>query len=214
MCGRFALYTPKDRILKELGQIPIPEFEIDYNLSPGDKIPIVCRNPTKEIVLAEWGFLPRWARDKKFRPINARCETVAEKAFFKEAYTSQRCLVPANGYFEWRQENNRKQPFYISDPDNELLTFAGIWSTWKQGHLQLDTVAIITTSANDTTNHIHDRMPVIINDNARSDWLIAGTHKLLRPYQSKLITHPVSHEINNPHINAQRLIDPYSPEQE
>lgn len=157
-----------------------------------------------------WGFVPHWAKDTRFRPINAKAETIDEKPFFRSAFKKSRCLVPANGFYEWQAINGRKQPFYISLPDNELLAFAGLYDHWEHDDDVIDSCVVITTSANETMSGIHSRMPVILHPEDYSSWLGKGDKSLLQPYSGKIITCKVSTAVNNPKNNDRSLLEPVS----
>ena len=216
MCGRFALYTSFQSI-KEYADIlaELEELEANYNVAPGQKIPIILRkNDGNYLELLKWGLIPFWAKDPQigYKMINTRAETINEKPSFKYAFQKRRCLVPANGFYEWRKKD--KQPFYIHLKDRELFTFAGIWENWKSPEGKyIQTCSIITTSANDTLEKIHNRMPVILPKNSEMDWLSNEDQNelknLLRPYPAEEISFfKVSHNVNSVKNNQPELINP------
>jgi len=190
MCGRFALYSSfaaiKDYadILFETGEIPE-----NYNVAPGQVIPTIIENKKGEKLLepCKWGLIPFWAKDPKigYRMINTRAETIAEKPSFKYAFQRRRCLIPVNGFYEWRQGD--KQPFYIQLKDRELFTFAGIWEDWSSDDgSQIRTCSIITTDPNELMQQIHNRMPVILSRENETEWLRNNDKnkllEMLKPY--------------------------------
>ncbi len=175
MCGRFA----QDASAKELehlynAQHVIP-FEPNYNIAPQADIPVVLlsrKTGQREIHLLRWGLLPSWAKDDKRPMINARSETVAEKPTFRDSFKKRRCIVPATGFYEWKREDGAKTPFFIK-PKEGLFSFAAIWSSWapKTHAAGIQTVAILTTAANQTLQSIHDRVPVHLREDLFAQWL-------------------------------------------
>ncbi|MCK5050879.1 MAG: SOS response-associated peptidase [Candidatus Cloacimonetes bacterium] len=213
MCGRFALYSSFQAIkdyadlLNEIGEI-----DANYNVAPGQEIPIIIiENQQNILKLCKWGFIPFWAKDETIgnKLINTRGETIAEKPSFKFAFQQRRCLIPANGFYEWRK--NDKQPFYINLKDRELFSFAGIWEIWKSpAGKQIFSCSIITTSSNEMLNDIHHRMPVILHKEQEKTWLTENNsnilQKLLTSYPSdEILFHPVSFEVNSGKNNYPEL---------
>jgi putative SOS response-associated peptidase YedK len=179
----------------------------------------------RQLRVVRWGLVPFWAKDVKIgsRMINARAETVSEKPAFRRAFAQRRCLLPADGYYEWQQQDGgSKQPIYISRKDGRSLAFAGLYELWRDGSVPPDdadawlwTSTIITTSAPDDLGHIHDRMPMIIDPASWSDWLDPANHdpadlrSLLVPAAvSGLTTYPVSTAVNSVRNNGPQLIEP------
>lgn len=175
MCGRFDLHAEPVKIQKDFG---IDHFSVDYhpshNIAPSRQIIIVKDDGKRYLAQCRWGFIPSWADDAGigFKMINARAETIAVKPAFKDAFRKHRCLVIANGFFEWRREGKAKIPFYIRMKAETLIGFAGIFNIWKslEGE-EICSCAIITTEANDLIRPIHDRMPVIIPKDKEDIWL-------------------------------------------
>lgn len=215
MCGRFTLRTPAtvltEQLLLDLGVEEIPELSPRYNVAPTQAIAVVreLADEGRRCELLRWGLVPSWAKDVSIgnRMINARAETVAEKPAFRTAFRRRRCLVLADGYFEWKKEGAKKQPYYIRMRDESPFAFAGLWERWSPGgdDAALDTCTLITTDANDLTRSIHDRMPVILAPNDYALWLDPRLDDkprltaLLRPYDSEaMIADPVSTRVNNP----------------
>jgi putative SOS response-associated peptidase YedK len=182
----------------------------------------------RELRVVRWGLVPFWAKDVKIgsRMINARAETVSEKPAFRRAFAQRRCLLPADGYYEWQQhDGGPKQPIYISRADGHPLAFAGLYELWRDGAVPPDdadawlwTTTIITTSAPDDLGHIHDRMPMVIDPASWSDWLdpanhdVADLRSLLTPAAvSGLSTYPVSTAVNSVRNNGPMLIEPAEP---
>ena len=215
MCGRFALYSSFAAI-KEYADIliEIEELETNYNVAPGQNIPVIIKiNNGNHLEFFKWGLIPFWAKDPKigYKMINTRAETINKKPSFKYAFQKRRCLIPANGFYEWRKKD--KLPFYIHLKDRELFTFAGIWENWKSPEGEVvQTCSIITTSANDTLEKIHNRMPVILSQRSESIWLENENPnkliELLQPYpQNEISYHKVSNEVNTVRNNFPELIN-------
>jgi putative SOS response-associated peptidase YedK len=197
MCGRFTLTLPPDAVAKVFGYIDRPNFPPRYNISPTQPIAVVVADKgTRRFVLMRWGLIPSWVKDEKAFPllINARGETLAEKPAFRNAFKRRRCLIPADGFYEWRREGKLRTPFHIRRPDRGLLAFAGLWETWIAGDgSEIDTACIVTTSANGVVAAIHDRMPVIVNGADAAAWLdvdhveTADAARLIRPANDNLL---------------------------
>ncbi|MGM0769134.1 MAG: SOS response-associated peptidase [Pseudomonadota bacterium] len=220
MCGRFTFYTPPDTMILEYfpeGMAVDGHFEPSYNIPPGVGIPMIrmTMNGTLLMAHSHWGFRPVWADGKKApSPINARAETVATSKYFHEAFARHRCLIPANGWYEWKQTDGHKTPYYITPapgtPDS-VLFFAGVW-TPKEGD-DTTACAIITEPANDDLKHIHDRQPVALDPACLRQWLNprltdrsqlrAATRRL---DADRLTAYAVSGEVNNPRHNTPDLI--------
>lgn len=174
MCGRFALVASAQEIVEHFkiggGFCTTPR----YNISPGTFIPVI-RGDGKQIDFLKWGLIPTWASDESLTAkgfINARMETIVDKPAFKSSFLRRRCLIPANGYYEWQHAGDRKQPYYISAMDERLFCFAGIWDSWTnpQGAV-IETCSVITMPANAGLNSIHERMPVILKPAVYQTWL-------------------------------------------
>jgi putative SOS response-associated peptidase YedK len=211
MCGRYE-YTPGEfreiRIRWNLDK-DLPLFKPSYNIAPGKEVPVIVREGEhNQMKLMRWGLVPSWAQDPSIgnRMINARAETLAEKPSFKGLLSSQRCLVPANGFYEWRREGKRKIPMHIVRRDRQPFAFAGLWDMWREPEgSELFTFTIITTQANALLRPIHVRMPLIMDDLAGAQWLdpVFTTSRtlsfLLQPCPSEWIeAHEVSTLVNNP----------------
>ncbi len=165
MCGRFALFSSVQAIKKYYNYLnEVQDWKANYNIAPSQKIPVIInKSGEKNLEFFQWGLIPFWAKDKKigYKMINTRAETISEKPSFKFAFRKRRCLIPANGFYEWRKED--KQPFFIQLKDCEIFSFAGIWENWKSPEGDyIQSCSIITTSANDFTEKIHQRMPAIL----------------------------------------------------
>src|SRR4051812_24319833 len=178
MCGRFTLtYEERERLSEELG-VPleqIPVHKARFNIAPTDEHYIVrLRLEDRELTTAKWGLVNFWAKDAKraAAQINARAESVATSGAFKEAFAQRRCVVPADGFFEWQGSGKDKRPIWFHRPDGQLILFAGLYESWQPtpGNYQR-TFTIITTRPNDIVSPVHDRMPVVLPDDLVDEWL-------------------------------------------
>lgn len=194
MCGRFTLHHVGREVAR---RFEIPEdlaWEPRYNIAPTQKILVVRPGDReREGAFLRWGLIPSWARGVEGPPlINARTETVASKPTFRESLRRRRCLIPADGFFEWKADSGRKQPVYFTQPGGHLFAFAGIWDRWEGPAGAIESVAILTTEANQTTRPFHERMPVILPREAESQWLdpvqsVDSLQELFRPCPAEKI---------------------------
>lgn len=211
MCGRYTLYTTDD--IEDRFNVEVrDEISPNYNAAPGQTMPVITEEGLR---LMRWGVLPRWAKDVRVghKMINARSETVFDKATWKSLITRHRCLVLANGYYEWQQREHGKQPFFIRPRLEKLFAFAGLWSAWEHAGRVLLTYSIITTRANTDTEGVHDRMPVILHRSDEARWLAADTREdiepLLVPYEDHgILLHEVGTDVNSIKNNNETLIRP------
>lgn len=225
MCGRFALISDTETLIDTFGVAPetltaMPPSLPRYNVAPTQPVLAVRLNPTskkRELTFFQWGLIPSWAKDIKIgaRMINARSETVTEKSSFRAAFKRRRCIIPADGFYEWQQQDNRKQPMYIHAADGTPFALAGLWELWRSPDGDaIQSCTILTTTPNELMTSIHNRMPVILEPEDFSMWLEPderpeqGLH-LLRPYPStKMAAYPVSTFVNNPTNDAPQCIAP------
>ncbi len=215
MCGRFALFSSVQAIKKYYNYLnEVQDWKANYNIAPTQKIPVIInKNEEKNLQFCQWGLIPFWAKDKKigYRMINTRAETIAEKPSFKYAFQKRRCLIPANGFYEWRKKD--KQPFFFQIKDSEIFSLAGIWENWKSTEGDsIQSCSIITTSANDFMKEIHHRMPAILAKEQEITWLSSQSQEkllsLLQPFDSeKMITHTVSKSVNSVKNNYLELME-------
>ncbi len=218
MCGRYALKTSVPEIARILGAESNAEFAPSYNVAPSRHVP-VCRTSVegkRELNLLRWGLVPHWAKEinDRYRMINARAETVADKPAFRAPFRQRRCLVPADGYFEWKAGPERKQPYFIHRNDDSPVFLAGLWDRWEKGQDgSLDSFAIVTTSASERLSSVHDRMPVILDPDDHEAWLNPELKNpkdllsLLKPNPGKeLLLTPVSTFVNNPRNDDPRCL--------
>ncbi len=223
MCGRFSLAIDSEDLQTafSLGQMP-PEWRPRYNITPTQQIAVVPDASTRNVVMMRWGLVPFWAKDPSIggRMINARAETVAEKPSFKNSLKHKRCLILADGFYEWqRSEPGAKaaQPYYFSLKNGQPFAFAGLWDDWQPKGLSsepgLTTCTIITTQANEAVAPVHDRMPVILTGQAMWDWLLAEQElqvlSLLQPLAADLMrSWPISRQVNDPANDSAEIIKP------
>jgi putative SOS response-associated peptidase YedK len=213
MCGRFVRHT-KPSVYATLFEVDSVPAGPSYNVAPTQPVAAVrLADDHRECVLLRWGMIPFWAKDKKTNFINARAETVVEKPAFRNALNKRRCLVLADGYYEWRTEGKTKVPFYFHLGDDQPFAFAGLWDCWKGGGEPIESCTIITTEANDLTRPVHERMPVMLTRHACDLWLDreiddrAVLQELLKPYPSDAMEcYAVSPLVNNPRNNSPECI--------
>lgn len=216
MCGRFTLTIDINRVARAFNVAPTLQTTARYNVAPTQEVVTVMRNGAAHLELLRWGLIPSWAKEESIgsKMINARAETLAEKPSFKRLLRGKRCLVVADGFYEWKQEHGGKVPMYITMKDHEPFAFAGLWDTWKNPEGEpIRTCTIITTNPNDVVLPIHNRMPAILTPEAREEWLDPGLQDdnvllhLLSPYPSEaMMARPVSRLVNNPRNDSPELI--------
>jgi len=214
MCGRFALYSSINNVKKVFGVgIAVGELKPSYNIAPGDEVYAIIKRKDNRLGKLRWGFVPPWAKNLSgsSRLINARAETLQEKASFKRAFKERRCLIPADGFYEWKD----KEPWYCTPATDTLFGFAGLWETW-QGTDQSPyrSCTIITTEASESIRAIHDRMPVILKPEAIEEWLDPAVtdydrlNVILEQGQvTRVRTYPVSKHVDSPRNNDPRCIE-------
>jgi putative SOS response-associated peptidase YedK len=227
MCGRFTLRRI-DLALEEMrklgiipGSVKYEEFWKGprYNVAPSQAMPVVRVNSAGQIVIEpmSWGLIPSWTKDKpKLKPINAKSETVATGGMFRQAFQRRRCLVPADGFYEWKGAKPPKQPYFIHTPDDGQFAFAGLWERWRgaAGSEPLDTFTILTTAPNELMATIHNRMPVILKPGDYEKWLDAkATADQLKPLlaplpENELEAYPVFQRVNSPKNDDPACIEP------
>lgn len=241
MCGRYVSSRTKRELLEKFqveldGVPPEEELRADYNVAPTKKVYAVMSRvpkdasgergdgrPVRQLRVVRWGLVPSWAKDPSIgsRLINARVETLAEKPSYKRAFAQRRCLLPADGYYEWYQrEDKRKQPFFIRPADGDVMAMAGLYEFWRDRRRPDDdpeawlvTCTVITTKAEDELGHIHDRMPMLVERDRWADWLDPGltstddARALLVPAApGRLTAYPVSTAVNNVRNNGPELL--------
>ena len=217
MCGRYELHSNPAAIALAFGLAHAPSVRPRYNVAPMQEVPIVrvSASGSREFVAVRWGLVPRWAKDPAIgsKMINARGETVATKPSFRTAFRRHRCLIPANGFYEWMPvADGRKQPVLIAMKDGSVFAFAGLYERWLTGDGEpLDSCTILTTDANDLLRAVHDRMPVIVPADQYARWLDPaqdGPQALVAPYPSDAMTWwPVSSRVNSVRHDDASLIE-------
>jgi putative SOS response-associated peptidase YedK len=218
MCGRFAQYSSLNAIKKRLRLEEVTcDVNPSYNIAPSEDIIAIINHNGNRLGKLSWGFVPSWAKNIETAPkhINARMETIHKKPTFKTAFKNQRCLIPADGYYEWKKTNKGKHPWYITLPSQEVLFFAGLWQKWATEDAAIFTCTIITADASDSIIDIHNRMPVIIPPEKAVSWLSSEIHdenKLLYFLKTSRITDlkatPVSITVNSAASNSPKCIEP------
>lgn len=215
MCGRYVAKWSSE-LFEKTFNVEAPLFE-SYNIAPTQYAPIVWQpQGQRETLNARWGLMPKWVKDPadfKASMFNARAETLTEKASFKHPFKSQRCIVPASGFFEWKKVGSSKQPHYIHAEDKPLA-FAGLWDHWQKGDDELYSYTIITTTPNDLMSELHNRMPVILNEAHFEAWLDPEEHDvdmlehLLKPFEGDLEAYPVAKRVGKVSENDEALLEP------
>jgi putative SOS response-associated peptidase YedK len=219
MCGRFTLRTPTKDIVRAFGLSDALELKPRFNIAPTQQVAAIRLNTdtgTRQLSMYRWGLVPSWADDPKigYRMINARAESVAMKPAYRSAFKKGRCLILADGFYEWKKMGKNKQPFFIRLKDDEPFAFAGLSEHWHQGDQVIDSATIITTEPNELMESIHDRMPVILSPDDYELWLEPDFHgqgkllEMLRPYPAEdMEAFPVSTVVNNPRNESGECIE-------
>lgn len=208
MCGRFSL-TSSWKELKERFDVDFPEeiYRPRYNAAPTQDMLVVPQESPHNAYFYRWGLIPSWSKDEKIgiRLINARAETIAEKPMFRSQFRNKRCLVLADGFYEWDKKGVKRTPYRITLKNEEPFAFAGIYDSWRdESGKEIKSFSIITTASNERISKVHDRMPVILDKRGERDWLNpekdpAELEKLLRPFpKSKIRMHEISRLVNSP----------------
>ena len=211
MCGRYRLSRRKQLVEKYFDTTPWEEdWNPRFNIAPTQPVPVIRQHPkeaVRQLSVMKWGLIPHWAKDPSIAmsTINAKSETAATKPAFRDPLKFRRCLIPADGFYEWKRKVRAKQPFCFEIKDGELFAFAGLWDGWKDASGNwIKTCSILTTTPNALTATIHDRMPVILNRESHDLWLdpgmqnVAAISELLKPYDaSRMQLYPVSSRVNH-----------------
>jgi putative SOS response-associated peptidase YedK len=177
MCGRYTITAPREAVAKAFGLPDVPNLDPRYNVAPSQLVAVVGLKPdgkTRGLALLKWGFVPRWAKDSESgpKPVNAKAETVATKAPFKDSFRDRRCLIPADGFYEWRAEGGEKVAHHFRLRGGGVFAFAGVWDAWQgEGRAPLRTCALITVPPNEVVRPFHDRMPAILLPTQYDLWL-------------------------------------------
>jgi putative SOS response-associated peptidase YedK len=215
VCGRFAFYSPAEAAAELFGVVAAKPVEARYNIAPTQYVAAVRdRGEDREMVMLRWGLVPSWAKDPAIgnRMINARAETVADKPAYRSAYRHRRCVVLADGFYEWRKEGEAKTPYFISLASGGPFGLAGLWENWtdRESGDSLQSATIITTEANDFMRPLHHRMPMVVEP-ARADAWLAGAEDMLESATIEcpgLQAWPVERRVNNARNEGPSLIEP------
>jgi len=208
MCGRYSIY---DIMAMEARFNITINADINpmYNAAPSMLLPIITNVSPSELTQARWGLIPSWAKDKSFKMINARAETISEKPAYRKPFRERRALIPANSFFEWKATEGGKVPYLIQRKDRKLFSFAGIWDTWIFENKEITSFSIITTDADSLMKSVHDRMPVILRKEDEMEWLKRPASELLKPFDSsELMMYQVSQTVNSPANNVKNILEP------
>lgn len=221
MCGRYCLALTWDDLLELLRLVgPPADLTPRYNIAPSQQVAAIREEADgRQLVLLHWGLIPFWANDPKigYKMINARAETAHQSPAFRAAFRGRHCLVPANGFFEWDKRGGTRQPWYIQRADGNPMVFAGLWEHWEEkgGKTVIESCTILTTTASPDIEHLHDRMPVILESGEFDPWLDPEEHNverlrtLLHPArEGLLILQPVSDYVNKPAYDGPDCIRP------
>lgn len=221
MCGRFSQSQAAEAIARAF-QVTVPPLTPRYNVAPTQSVATVLQTPQqkdRQFKMLHWGLIPCWAKDPKMgaKLINARAETVAEKPAFRSAFRKRRCLVVADGFYEWQQQENtkQKQPYYFRLNDGHPFAFAGLWEHWENGNgEEIESCTLLTTEPNELMRPVHNRMPVILDPNDYDVWLDPEVQKpellqpLLRPYRAEeMMAYPVSKAVNKPSNDSAECVE-------
>ncbi len=218
MCGRYFLHSSADRLARLFGEMPMPVLEARYNIAPSQPVPVVRqdRNGRREMVLLRWGLVPSWSKgpDSRYSMINARVETVVQKPAYRSAFRYRRCLIPADGFYEWCTGEGGKQPYVLRPPDGRPLAFAGLWEHWQDAEgNELESCSILVREASRQVSAVHARMPVIIGPDSFDLWLDIKAQKpqpletlLAAQPLPELEIYPVSRAVNNPRADTPDLL--------
>jgi len=218
MCGRFNLFSEL-QVIAERFEAEQEGLTVEprYNIAPGQNITVVIAEENKrKLAVLRWGLIPNWAKDPKigYKTINARAETVDIKPTFKGLLKRKRCLIAADGFYEWKKENKKKQPYHIHLKNKEPFAFAGLYDVWGNGSEVIQTCTIITTEANELMEGIHDRMPVILTKENEKIWLdenikeTARLKSVLVPYEAAFMNaYPIASFVNNASNEGQEILN-------
>ena len=218
MCGRYTLKTPLNVLTErfDIGEAP-SSITPSYNIAPTQHVAtVLSENGKRKLEMLRWGLIPSWADDPEIgnRMINARAETVAEKPSYRRAFKKSRCLILADGFYEWQKTDSGKQPFHIRMRDESPFAFAVLWESWDKGD-GIRSCTIITTDANDLVGEVHNRMPVILHPEDYEMWLDPDFDErepltsLLKPFPAEAMeAYPVSRRVNKPSNNEPGILEP------
>ena len=218
MCGRYSLICIDDLGNRFRVYDPTLGCKSHFNVAPSQTIPVIVKHEHIEMAMMQWGLVSNSVKNPQasMRPINARAETLSEKPMFRDLLKNKRCLIPASGFYEWKKEGSKKNPFYIYLKNSPIFAFAGLYDFWHDASGEAHpTYTIITTEANELVTSLHNRMPVILKREDEDRWLSGNApsqeemKEVLSPYPSAgMAMHPVSSRINSPTVDDEQLIQP------
>ena len=214
MCGRFAFYSPAEATAALFGVTGSVPVEARYNIAPTQYVAAIRNDEEneRELVMLKWGLVPFWAKEPSIgnRMINARAETVAEKPAYRAAFKRRRCLVLADGFYEWHTEGGVKIPYYISAKNGEPFAFAALWENWRDKHSddEIQSTTLITTAANDFMSSMHHRMPVVLTPGLADNWMAGGEDAIDYAIQNgpEMQAWAVDRRVNNARNEGEDLI--------
>lgn len=218
MCGRYTLYSHEDDLASLFEVKPLPLTE-RYNIAPTQEVPVVTERPggSRELSFMRWGLIPHWVKDPgefKANLFNARSESAAEKPSFRDAMKTARCIIPADGFYEWKSEADGKRPYYIRREDGEPMAFAGLYSAWTKGSQPLMSCTILTTDAEGPLTELHHRVPVILERHEWDRWMDPlqvepreVEDMLDAPAEGILTWYPVGKQVGNARLDSPELIE-------
>jgi putative SOS response-associated peptidase YedK len=218
MCGRFALTADPNVIQTAFDLTSIPDIMVPrFNIAPTQPVAVIANDDPKALTFHRWGLVPSWAKDTKIgnQMINARSESAHEKPSFRSAFKRRRCLIPADGFFEWKKQGSEKTPMFIQVNDGDVFAMAGLWEIWHSPDGgELRTCTILTTEANSFMQAMHDRMPVILDKEDFALWLspdeepVPKLQALMKPYDpDQMSAYPVSKLVNKPGNDTPEVIE-------
>jgi len=224
MCGRYAFFSAHEAVRRLFGAVDVPLLEPRYNIAPTQSVPVLREEEgsVRNVVLLHWGLIPSWARERSIgqRMINARAETLADKPAFRAAFRRRRCLVLADGWYEWLPGPRGKQPYFIRQASGEPFGMAGLWESWddRDSGEQIESCTIVTADAVPAIRHIHDRMPAVLSAEEGDRWLDPGNHdvaalgQLLAAREAQaFLARPVSRRVNDARNEGPDLVEPVDP---
>lgn len=234
MCGRYTIFALDTDVKDRFGAVPRTPLSPRYNAAPSQDLPVIRNDSPTAITHLRWGLIPRWADDRGTNFINARAETLQEKRSFAEPFEQRRCLVLADGFYEWTETENGKQPYRVTLDDGDLFCMAGLWERWtptetqsdlsafgsgaddadggesrNDGSNTLETFTIVTTEPNELMGELHHRMPVVLPRDEERRWLDddpTDLDDLLTPYAGDMRAYPVSRAVNDPSNDSPELV--------
>lgn len=234
MCGRYSLFAPVSDVEERFGATFEYSFDPRYNAAPSQSLPVITNDEPETIQRMEWGLIPSWADDRsEFGLINARAETLTEKASFSDAYERRRCVVPADGFYEWTETADGKEPYRVTLADGSVFGMAGLWERWESPQRQtglaefghgganadgtesdeadiVETFTVVTTEPNDVVGELHDRMAVVLEPDQTGTWLGGdedARRSLLAPYDGEMRAYRVPRAVNDPSNDSPAVVE-------